>query len=459
MENLKSFFYLKLFFISIIGALTIGLISLYYLVRISDLAVENYRYGYLMYIAKAIEKSNNYRPISKINVNKVNAPPAPTGGALNLLKITEFGPDLGENEQDNPPKLSLWLVGQEGTILSSTTAADLPIEWKELKLPKKIHEIVMNEIKFGLGPKTFVIKLDTTPGTYLISHNARALFQGPYLIIQGTHTFTTAALAVFIALSISFYYLRKKSHEEQLVSGRLVKRLKDTEISRSNLLQELGHDLRTPLTSLNTAFETMREHSDVLSFEERNELFSMIATDIRYFKDLLEKLTLISTIDGPHYKSSTEKIHLSTLLENEIQSRKVATGESLEWKLIVGENSSPVILGDSHLITRLFRNAFDNAARYATEMITININDLKDQVEILIQDDGPGLTHETLETFGKRRERRHRKEKGPENFSLGLGSIIMKTIAQVHGGQLEILNLMKSGEIQGACLKVTFQKL
>ena len=240
---------------------------------------------------------------------------------------------------------------------------------------------------------------------------------------------------------------------------RLVKRLKDTEISRSNLLQELGHDLRTPLTSLNTAFETMREHSDVLSFEERNELFSMIATDIRYFKDLLEKLTLIATIDGPHYKSSTEKIHLSTLLENEIQSRKVATGESLEWKLIVGENSSPVILGDSHLITRLFRNAFDNAARYAREMITIKINDLKDQVEILIQDDGPGLTYETLETFGKRRERRHRKEKGPENFSLGLGSIIMKTIAQVHGGQLEILNLMKSGEIQGACLKVTFQKL
>ena len=90
-----------------------------------------------MYIAKAIEKSNNYRPISKINVNKVNAPPTPIGGALNLLTITEFGPDLGGNERDNPPRPSLWLVGQEGTILSSTTAADLPIEWKELQLPKK----------------------------------------------------------------------------------------------------------------------------------------------------------------------------------------------------------------------------------------------------------------------------------------------------------------------------------
>ncbi len=490
---MKSLFYFKLFFISVIGALTLSLISLYSLVRISDMAVEEYRYGYFMYVARVIEKRNNYQPVSKINVNKVSAPPEVKGDTYNLLKLTEFGPDLGVSKDDHRPKPSLWLVSQKGTILSTTTSQPLPIEWKKLKKPKKIHGIQSNEQRFLLEPKTFVVKLDTTPVTYLISYNERTLFQGPYLIIQGTHTFTTAALAVFLALSISFYYLRRKSGEARKVLSklgagdlkarfeikrfdefgnlildfnrmadeieRLVMRLRDTEVSRSNLLQELGHDLRTPLTSLSTAFETLKEHQDLLSAEERSEIFSMVGTDIRYFKDLLDKLTLIATIDGPHYKTTTEKINLNSLLETEVLSRQIASGQNLNWRLIQDDVATPVILGDSHLITRLFRNAFDNAARYAVNSITVKINNLRDQVEILIMDDGPGLSEESILAFGKRRERRQRKEKDPDDFSLGLGSVIMKTIAQVHGGQVEMVNLLNQEKINGACLRVLLHKI
>lgn len=490
---MKSLFYFKLFFISILGALTISLISLYCMVRISDMAVEDYRYGYLQYVARTIEKSNIYQPVSKINVNKVKAPPELTGDSMNLLKMTEFGQDFAPESGEQRPKPNLWLVSEEGIILSANSRNPLPIEWKKLRVPKKIHAIEMNEEKFGIEPRTFAVKLDTTPVTYLVSRNERTLFQGPYLLIQGTHTFTTAALAVFLALSISFYYLRRKSSEAREVLGklesgdlkarfeikrfdefgnlildfnrmaneieRLVMRLRETEISRSNLLQELGHDLRTPLTSLTTAFETLREHNDLLTSEDKSELFAMINTDIRYFKDLLEKLTLVATIDGPHYKATAEKINLNSLLETEVLSRQIAAGENMLWKLIQDDSSSPVILGDSHLITRLFRNAFDNASRYAVNAITVKINDLKDKVEILIMDDGPGLSEESLKEFGKRRERRQRKEKNPEDFSLGLGSVIMKTIAQVHGGQVEMSNLLNSGEVNGACLRVVFQKI
>jgi K+-sensing histidine kinase KdpD len=114
-------------------------------------------------------------------------------------------------------------------------------------------------------------------------------------------------------------------------------------------------------------------------------------------------------------------------------------------------------LGDSHLITRLFRNAFDNASRYAVNNITVKVNDQRDKVEILIMDDGPGLTEESLQSFGKRRERRQRKDSN--DFSLGLGSVIMKTIAQVHGGSVEMINLLSHGQVNGACLRVIFQKV
>jgi methyl-accepting chemotaxis protein len=278
------------------------------MVRISDMAVGDYRYGYLLYVARTIEKSNIYQPVSKINVNKVKAPPEPAGDSLNLLKITEFGQDFAEEGAEKRPKPNLWLVSEEGIVLSANNKNPLPIEWKKLRVPKKIHGIESNEEKFGFEPKTFAVKLDTTPVTYIVSRNERALFQGPYLLIQGAHTFTTAALAVFLALSISFYYLRRKSTEARKVLGkleagdlkarfeikrfdefgnlildfnrmaeeveRLVMRLRETELSRSNLLQELGHDLRTPLTSLTTAFETLSEYHDQLTTDDRGELFA-----------------------------------------------------------------------------------------------------------------------------------------------------------------------------------------
>jgi signal transduction histidine kinase len=488
MERVKPVFNLNFFIFSMIGALIIGLISLYCLVRISDMAVEDYRYGHLLDVARAIEKSNNDKPVSKINVKGVDDPPI-SMHVMNRLEFKNF--KIGE-PQENRPKPHLWLVSQGGDVLSTNTLAPLQVAWNEIVLPKKIHAMEINDTRFGLDSKTFIMKLDTTPMTYLISRNPRTLLQQPSLIIQSTHTFATATLAVFLALSLNFFYMRRKSTEARKVmaklgSGdlkarfeikrfdefgslllefnrmadeieRLVMRLRETEILRSNLLQELGHDLRTPLTSLSTAFETMRDHLDHLEEGERQELFAMINTDIRYFKDLLEKLTLVATIDGPHYKASTERIDIHGLIGNEILTRQIASGESLKWNLVINHPSRPVILGDSHLITRLFRNAFDNASRYAFKMVTVNIQELKDVVEISVIDDGPGLSQESLKSYGKRRERRQRKEKNPDDFSLGLGSVIMKTIAQVHGGQIEVKNLINSTVISGACIKVTLKK-
>src|SRR5690606_7991862 len=123
--------------------------------------------------------------------------------------------------KDENPKPSLWLVGSKGRVLSSNSRLPLPVEWTKLKLPKKTHAIQSYNERFDFGPKSFVIKLDTNPVTFLISRNEKTLFQGPYLIIQGAHTFTTAALAVFLALSISLYYLRRKSTEAGKVLAKL----------------------------------------------------------------------------------------------------------------------------------------------------------------------------------------------------------------------------------------------
>jgi signal transduction histidine kinase len=463
------------------------------------MVVEDYRYGYLMYIGRKIEKTSKKLPVSKINVNKYPVPSVSPKDALSIIKVTEVaGPSpvpsldnkklvLEKIQEQKGPKPSLWLVSAEGSIISANTSQPLPAKWEKLPRPRAVHGMI-NTDTFLLEAKTFIIRLNTTPTTFLVTHNPRSLFQGPFLWIQGFHTFTTAALAVFLALSICYYYLRKKSAEartvlQKLEAGdlksrfeikrfdqfgnlildfnrmadeieRLVKRLNDTETSRSNLLQELGHDLRTPLTSLGTSFEALKFYNNQMTDEDREEVFSMIDADIRYFKDLLEKLTIVATIDESHYKVSSEKIDIAGILEDELKNRQIASGTDLKWIFKASKNKEHDVLGDYHLISRLFKNAFDNAARYAQKKVEVELFSKNGSVEVKVKDDGPGLTPDALKSFGKRRERRQMMDRDPRNFSLGLGSVIMRTIAEVHDGKITVSN----SENGGACLKIIFTK-
>lgn len=479
--------YLRLILFSMLGAGALSLVSVYCLVGISDVAVSQYRHGYLLYVARRIEKTNDYQPVTKINVSKVPGPESKTKKNSLLEAATEFGvPDPVSGASAKPYKPSLWLVSEKGRILSTNTGAKLPIKWSELPKPKKEHAIRSTD-NVLLQPKTFIMKLETTPPTYLISHNQRSLFQGPFLWIQGIHAFMTAAFSVFFALFMTFWYLRIKSRGARAVLSelergnlkarfevkrfdefgnlildfnrmaceieKLVNRIKDTESSRSHLLQELGHDVRTPLTSLNTSFETLRDFYGVMDEVDRKELFQMIGADIRYFQDLLDKLTMVATIETPHYKSSYEPIVLDDLLNEELKNRQTSISH-LRWSLHKGSDENTIILGDYHLITRLFKNALDNASRYANNAVDVSVSVIAERVEILIQDDGPGLSKEAISSFGKRRERRQVKERDSSNYSLGLGSVIMKGIADVHGGIVEMRNAPNAG----ACLRISFAR-
>src|SRR6185437_14301757 len=112
-------------------------------------------------------------------------------------------------------------------------------------------------------------------------------------------------VSILIAMVITYFYLRKKSGEARVVLAklekgdlrarfeikrldeigslmvdfnrmaseieRLVHRIQETETARKILLEELSHDLRTPLTSLNTSVDTLNDHWEEMPREEQQE--------------------------------------------------------------------------------------------------------------------------------------------------------------------------------------------
>jgi signal transduction histidine kinase len=385
--------------------------------------------------------------------------------------------------------IPVWIVGEHGRVKAATPPfLTLPLRWETLTKPRKIHGIAAHYPPFRLAPDYMIIRLDSPSPTYLLVGISTTGTLQRVLLEQAVFLFSTMAASAFAGLLITFVYLRQKSRQAKEVLGRLekgdlkarfplsrldeagslmtdfnrmaeaieqlVSRIESTDRSRQELLQELGHDLRTPVTSLKAAVDTLASHGERMSQEEQSRFVDILRTESRYFLRMIDDLFFIAEMENPKYRKTAEEIDLVLLLASEIQDREEpgSPGDRPVSCILDAKETSITLTGNPILLKRLFRNALQNARRYALSRVqvtvgTLNKNEGQDFLVVRIEDDGPGITPEEAALFGKRRGRRFSSSQNPSNseISLGLGSVIMDAIVRLHGGTLAITNLSASG--------------
>jgi signal transduction histidine kinase len=376
----------------------------------------------------------------------------------------------------------VWIVGKTGRIYASSSHAPLPLRWDRLSKPRGIHGTSAHYLPFQLTPDIMILRLSTPRPAYLV---LKIPSSGPHhsgLLGHTLFLFSTMAASAFSGLLITFVYLRQKSREAKMVLGRLEKgdlkarfpisridefgslmtdfnrmaeaieqvvaRVEETDRSRQELLQELGHDLRTPMTSLKAAVDTLSTHGEKMSGEERDRFVQIIRNESEYFLRMIDDLFFIAEVGDPKYRKSAENVNLASLLDSEILASKgMGDGERTIDFHLSSPTSPLIIVGDLVLLKRLFRNALANACRYAGSRVEITLEEIREGerpsgARIRIADDGPGITREDATLFGKRRPRKVSIEQdlSDSKISLGLGSVIMAAIVRIHGGRIEIWN-------------------
>ncbi len=391
--------------------------------------------------------------------------------------------------------MELWVLSASGHVLASSTDAAPPRLLQRMEKPQQVHEVVSRGRFFSGAPALALVRLQGATPTYLAVYNPGLGGRHTFLIL-GALFVATMLGAILLGLLLVTLYLRIRSREvklliAQLESGdlaarfrpdrldavgrlmldfnrmadqieRLVTRLQTSERARRELLQELGHDLRTPLTSLRTALETLETHGEAMSTQERQEFFRVVTSEFAYFRKLIDDLFFIAEIDEPHYRRTAERIDLGALITAEITQM-----ESSHWPAASGSmrgvrfelSGQPAanilsVIGDPYLIARLFRNVFDNAAKYARNCVRINIQSNDATVKVTIEDDGPGMSAEKIAAFGKRRSQRLAASSSDFGTSLGLGSVIIKTIVELHGGHLQLESNAPDAALHGTRLTI-----
>lgn len=215
----------------------------------------------------------------------------------------------------------------------------------------------------------------------------------------------------------------------------LVENLRHTESSRKKLLQELAHDLRTPVASMKNLQEMLLEKGHLLDEEKRTQVQTMAVKEVTYFERLVEDLLFLSGVNDPRYSTDFRPIEIATVIEEELE-----LWEKPDLKIHFKADPNLLITGDQHLITRLIKNALSNSSRYAFKDIHVTLKNLPEGIILKILDDGPGLKEEEVTQFGQKKFSRKFLDSDHSHISIGLGSVIMKKIMDLHEGSMSVQN-------------------
>lgn len=435
---------LKFFTISLALAVTFSVISIYTLRWISETSTVAHRQEFATNIAADFEQ----KPIAEV-----------------------------ANEVATKRRLQIWIVDQQGRVMTAAPPNPIPIDWSKFERPAEPHDIALIYNSFDVAPRYTVVRLKTLQPLYLIYQvgNRRGPGSNSLILQQLVVTFVLLLVATFFAFSMTFIYLQKKSREASAVLAqiekgdlkarfqidridefghlmldfnrmaeqieKLVADLKRSEAARRSLIEELSHDLRTPLTSLTTALETLANHFDKMVPEDRNELFNLAQAELRYLLRMIEDLFLTAKLEDPGRQLQAQTVELVGLLKGEIDRRKGFGPSPIEWRYT--GPSDAAYQGDEYLLQRLFRNLLDNAGRFAAARVDVGLEMSESQpgrarFKITIDDDGPGMKPEEIVAFGTRHKQRIIPADDFSKTSLGLGSVIAKSVAEMHGGRIEI---------------------
>lgn len=251
------------------------------------------------------------------------------------------------------------------------------------------------------------------------------LFVGLYFIAQLVRPLSTIAAATRSAGSGNRAIRLPEEGPAELKNiavafNEMQDRISKFDADRNRTLAAVGHDLRTPITSLRIRAEMVDEDEAKDFIRILDEMTVMAESLITYSK-------------GTFDHEVSEDVDIVSIVEELCAERNVPLESS----------GSIIIIGQQYALRRAFGNLLENAVRYANKA-SVRVFKEKETVEIHITDDGPGIPEDKLKTifepFVRVEESRDQNSGG-----YGLGLSITKTIIEAHGGTIELRNQTPNG--------------
>lgn len=216
-----------------------------------------------------------------------------------------------------------------------------------------------------------------------------------------------------------------------------ISELEDQDRLRRELVANVSHDLRTPLTHLQGYIETVLLKEGSLTSEQRREYLKIALRHGERLGRLVTDLFDLAKLDALDEPVARERLPVGELVQDVAQKFSLDArdrGVSLNAGLDGGQT---MVMADVELMERALENVVDNALRYTPDggRIDIRLAAAENRLQIEIRDTGPGIRPEDVGRVFDRFYRAERAAAGDDRGA-GLGLAIAKRAAELHGGSL-----------------------
>jgi len=291
-------------------------------------------------------------------------------------------------------------------------------------MPPEVRRFLDQQVQILLLSLLGALALAAVPGLALARHFSRPLSELESTVdeLSGGHFEARAAVAT-----------RDEIGRLAADVNRLAETLQKTRSARQRWMADIAHELRTPVAIMKGEIEALAD--GVRQPDERS--IGSLKEEIDQLSDLVQDLQTLALADAGALDVRREAVDLAALVAQvagSFEQRLRERGIQLE---LPTELNMPAE-GDPRRLKQLLHNLLENCSRYVESggKVRIGLALAEGEVELLVEDSGPGVDDEQL---GRLFERFYRVEgsRSRAGGGSGLGLPICKNIAEAHGGRLE----------------------
>jgi two-component system sensor histidine kinase BaeS len=218
--------------------------------------------------------------------------------------------------------------------------------------------------------------------------------------------------------------------------------LKHDRALRQNMVADIAHELRTPLSILQANIEAMQD--GVL--ETNTENLTSLHQETLLLSRLIEDLRTLSLAESGQLKYHFNTLDLNKLASRLIEAMQTQYGSKNIHLTLDSPEELPLIQADPDRLEQVVRNLLNNAFHYTPEggNVTVKLVSDNDGITASVKDNGAGIPPESLphifERFYRVDQSRNRRTGGS-----GLGLAIVKQLVEAHGGRVWVTSPVGQG--------------
>jgi signal transduction histidine kinase len=218
---------------------------------------------------------------------------------------------------------------------------------------------------------------------------------------------------------------------------RNMEELKEVDKLRRDLIANISHDIRTPISIIHGYIETLIMKHDSLDAHKQQEYLQTIIKSTERLRRLMTDLFELSKLESRQIKPKMESFFMFDLLQDISRKYRLLAQEKnidLETEF---PSKMPVVFADIALIERVLQNLIDNALNHTPEKgkVKIKMEEDNKRLNVSVMNTGPGIEQDELPRIF---DRYYKVENTKSSRGTGLGLAIVKNILEIHQADIQV---------------------